>query len=185
MRRVFVDTNVLFPFSVMDLLLALTEDAIHEVVWTDDLLDEWARVIVRERRRTPETAASVVAAIRGFFADSRIERASYEHLIGDMPGHDPDDHLHMAAAVAAQVDALITNNVRDFPAAALAERGVRVVDPDTYLCELLDNEPDEVVATFLRLVAEKTRPPRILHEQLESLRSAGLRLFSDRLAELL
>jgi hypothetical protein len=29
--RVFVDTNVLFPFSVMDLMLALTEDAVHEV----------------------------------------------------------------------------------------------------------------------------------------------------------
>lgn len=29
MGRVFVDTNVLFPFSVVDLLLALSEDAIH------------------------------------------------------------------------------------------------------------------------------------------------------------
>ncbi len=38
--RVFVDTNVLFPFSVMDLMLALTEDGIHDVVWTDALLDE-------------------------------------------------------------------------------------------------------------------------------------------------
>jgi excisionase family DNA binding protein len=44
--RVFVDTNVLFPFSVMDLMLALTEDGIHDVMWTDVLLDEWERVIV-------------------------------------------------------------------------------------------------------------------------------------------
>ena len=29
MARIFVDTNVLFPFSVMDLLLALSEDGIH------------------------------------------------------------------------------------------------------------------------------------------------------------
>lgn len=29
MARVFVDTNVLFPFSLMDLMLALTEDAVH------------------------------------------------------------------------------------------------------------------------------------------------------------
>ncbi|MEV4618894.1 hypothetical protein AB0J74_09350 [Asanoa sp. NPDC049573] len=40
MARVFVDTNVLFPFSVMDLMLALTEDAVHELVWTDALLAE-------------------------------------------------------------------------------------------------------------------------------------------------
>jgi hypothetical protein len=28
---VFIDTNVLFPFSVMDLMLALTEGGIHDV----------------------------------------------------------------------------------------------------------------------------------------------------------
>jgi hypothetical protein len=28
--RVFLDTNVLFPFSLMDFMLALTEDEIHE-----------------------------------------------------------------------------------------------------------------------------------------------------------
>jgi excisionase family DNA binding protein len=44
--RVFADTNVLFPFSVMDLMLALTEDGIHDLMWTDALLDEWERVIV-------------------------------------------------------------------------------------------------------------------------------------------
>jgi hypothetical protein len=30
--RVFVDANVLFPFSVMDLMLALTDDGIHDVM---------------------------------------------------------------------------------------------------------------------------------------------------------
>ncbi|NUR63752.1 MAG: hypothetical protein HOV87_34595 [Catenulispora sp.] len=33
--RIFADTNVLFPFSVMDLLLALTENEVHELVWSD------------------------------------------------------------------------------------------------------------------------------------------------------
>ena len=35
MARVFAGTNVLFPFSTMDLLLALTEDMVHEVIWTE------------------------------------------------------------------------------------------------------------------------------------------------------
>jgi len=38
--KIFADTNVLFPFSVMDLLLALTEDGLHELLWTEALLDE-------------------------------------------------------------------------------------------------------------------------------------------------
>ncbi|MDI6097832.1 hypothetical protein QLQ12_04365 [Actinoplanes sp. NEAU-A12] len=35
--RIFVDINVLFPFSVMDLMLALTEDGVREVLWTQAL----------------------------------------------------------------------------------------------------------------------------------------------------
>jgi AcrR family transcriptional regulator len=71
--RVFIDTNVLFPFSVMDLMLALTEDGIHDVVWSDDLLDEWERVIVRERHRSADAAAAITATIRQFFADTLEE----------------------------------------------------------------------------------------------------------------
>jgi hypothetical protein len=45
-RTVFIDTSVLFPFSVMDAFLAVAEDAAHRVVWTDELLDAWETVIV-------------------------------------------------------------------------------------------------------------------------------------------
>lgn len=187
MQRVLVDTSVLFPFSVMDLFLALTEDAVHHVLWTDDLLDEWERVIVRERQRTSETetAASVTAAIREFFADGRVERAAYRHLIDRMPGDDPDDHPHMAAAVAAEADAIVTANLADFPAEPLAALGVRVVGPDDYLCELMVEHPREIVATLVRMAAEKTRPPRSPAELLTALRGAGLRSFPDQVAALL
>lgn len=74
MGRVFADSNVLFPFSVMDLLLALSEDGVHEVIWTDDLLDEWERVIAREEKRSPQSAAQIATAVREFFEDSEVER---------------------------------------------------------------------------------------------------------------
>lgn len=46
--RVFVDTNELFPFTVMDLILRLAEDRLLGFVWTDELLTEWERVIVED-----------------------------------------------------------------------------------------------------------------------------------------
>jgi excisionase family DNA binding protein len=87
--RVFIDTNVLFPFSVMDLMLALTEDGIHDVMWSDDLLDEWERVIVRERHRSPDAAAAITATIRQFFADTRIPAQSYQGLVAEADGPTP------------------------------------------------------------------------------------------------
>jgi predicted nucleic acid-binding protein len=114
--RVFVDTNVLFPFSIMDLMLALTEDAVHEVIWTETPLAEWERVIVREHQRSPESAASVTAAVREYFDDSRIPEDAYAHLGDHMPSDDPDDRHHIATAVAGRASTIITWNRNDFPA---------------------------------------------------------------------
>jgi predicted nucleic acid-binding protein len=183
--RVFADTNVLFPFSVMDVLLALSEDSIHDVVWTDALLDEWEEVIVRGHKRTPGTAASVTAVIRDFFADSKIEWAEYEHLIDEMPGADPDDHEHMAAAVVRQPCTILTHDTAGFPSKPLAERGVRVTDPDTYLCELADELAGEVADTIVRLAAEKRRPPKTPQDLLDDLASAGVPRFADRVRAVL
>lgn len=181
MARIFVDTNVLFPFSIMDLMLALTEDHVHEVVWTEALLAEWERVIVREHRRSPESASTITGAIREYFADSQVPEASYAHLVDAMPGDDPDDHQHMAAAIAAHAHALVTWNRADFPPTQLAEHGIEVTDPDAYLHRLLKRFPREVANTVTRLAAEKRRPPKSAHDLVADLRRAGLARFCDLL----
>ena len=55
LRRVFIDTSELFPFTIMDVLLTGAEDFLFTWVWTDEVLDEWTDVIVREGQRTPES----------------------------------------------------------------------------------------------------------------------------------
>ncbi|NYV73898.1 PIN domain-containing protein [Streptomyces sp. UH6] len=181
--RVFVDTNVLFPFSVMDLMLALTEDVVHELVWSERLLAEWERVIVREQRRSAASAAAVTGAIREFFADCEVGEREYAHLVDVLPGSDPDDRHHAAAAIAGGAGALITWNLDDFPAEELAGHGLRIVDPDNYLCALLEEWPREVRATVIRLAAEKRNPPVALHEVLARLAKAGVPHFVDRFGE--
>jgi len=183
--RVFVDTNVLFPFSVMDLMLALTEDAVHEVIWTDRLLAEWERVIVGAQRRSAESAAAITAAIRDYFGDSRIPESAYAHLVDGMPSADPDDRHHIAAAVAGKAKLVITWNRSDFPAQQLSALGLRVADPDEYLCELLRELPGEVAATVVRLAGEKRRPPLTAHDLVDNLAKAGVPIFAAQLRALL
>lgn len=179
MPRVFVDTNVLFPFSVMDLMLALSEDGVHDVMWTDRLLDEWERVIVRERQRSVDAAAAVVASVREFFRDTRIREESYRNLVSQVDGPDSDDCHHMAAAVAAQVRFVITWNSRDFESTFLDRHGVCVVDPDTYLCELFGQLPGEVLAAIRRLAAGKRRPPMTPADVTDALAKAGVPRFAS------
>ncbi len=183
MARIFVDTNVLFPFSVMDLMLALTEDGVHEVLWSDALLDEWERVIVRQQRRSAESAASITAVIREFFADSQVPASSFAHMVDDMPSQDPDDRHHIAAAVAGNAEMIVTWNRSDFPAAPLRALCLRVVDPDEYLQELFSEVPDEVVATVVRLAEEKRRPPLTPYDLVGMFAKVGVPIFADRVRE--
>jgi predicted nucleic acid-binding protein len=185
MDRVFVDTNVLFPFSVMDLMLALTEDGVHDVMWTQALLAEWERVIVRAQRRSAASAATITSAIREYFTDSEVPESAYVHLIEQMPGKDPDDRVHMAAAVAGRATAIVTWNLADFPPEALASHGVRVCTPDDYLCGLLDAWPGEILDIVVRMAGEKRRPPLTPADLTDSLSKAGVPAFAQRLQVML
>jgi excisionase family DNA binding protein len=179
--RVFIDTNVLFPFSVMDLMLALTEDGIHDVTWTDTLLDEWERVIVESQRRSPDAAAAITATIREFFADTRIPAESYRDLVPEVDGPDPDDNVHMAAAVAGQAETIVTWNEKDFACDFLKNHAVTVVNPDTYLCSLFEEFPQEVLGTITRIAAGKRRPPMTPSDIAEALDRAAVREFASRI----
>jgi excisionase family DNA binding protein len=179
--KVFVDTNVLFPFSLMDLMLALTEDGIHDVMWTDALLDEWERVIVEKQRRSPDAAAAITTTIREFFADTRIPPQNYQSIVAKVDGPDPDDNVHMAAAVAGQVQALVTWNEKDFNCDFMKNHAVMVVDPDTYLCTLFEEFPVEVVGTITRIAAGKRRPLLAPSDIVNALDRAGVSRFASRM----
>lgn len=49
LTRVFVDSNELFPFTVMDLILTLAEDQLFEFVWSEELLERVGTCDCRKR----------------------------------------------------------------------------------------------------------------------------------------
>jgi hypothetical protein len=142
-------------------------------VWTDELLDEWERVIVREGRRSPETARSVTEAVRRFFGSTRIGPDTHRSLVGSVPGPDPDDRAHTAACAFGGATVLLTRNVRDFPIDFLARHGVAVCSADTYLTGLLRRRPAAFVETVERMAAEKRRPPMSPCDLAHGLARAG------------
>ena len=160
-------------------MLALTEDGIDDVMWSDDLLDEWERVIVREHHRSPDAAAAITAAIRQFFADTCIPVESYRGLIAEVDGPDPDDNAHMAAALAGQVEVLVTWNGKDFDCGFTRKHAIRIMDPNEYLCALYEEFPDEVLATITRLAVSKRRPPMTPIDLVNALDRAGVNEFAS------
>lgn len=180
MERVFLDTNVLYPISIADLLLRLGDVALHVIVWSEDLLAEVERVLVDDKGLTPAQAAYFCDCIRDAFPDGEIKRKDYEHLIDTMTGKDTGDHAHAAAArVGATL--LLTFNVRDFPDHDTGS--ARVVDPDDYLVEVLRHETATVLG-ILEDMGTQRREPQPLATTLAALERAGLQEFTERVREL-
>lgn len=179
--RVLPDTNVCYPISLLDLVLRLDEAELHEIVWTEDLLDELARTWVAKGARSAEAAEKICGDIRAAFVGQDVPRDTYEHLIASMPGDDMDDHAHAAAAVVRAPCVILTRNLKDFPAEPLAGWGVTVREPDEYLIAMFDQYPDELVGIVGEMASDRRKPAMTALEIADALGRAGAPGFAARL----
>jgi len=112
----------------------------------------------------------------------------YEDLIDALSLPDPDDCHVLAAALRAGADLIVTFNLTDFPAAALAPHGLEARHPDDLLVDLLDTAPDAVWAAVNLQRAGLANPPLTAVELLAKFEAnrlaktvARLRPYADRL----
>jgi predicted nucleic acid-binding protein len=180
-ERVFIDTSELYPFTIMDVLLTLSENLLFTWVWTDELLEEWERVIVRSEQRTPESARSVTDAVRAWFERSRIDPADYRGDITEDLSPDPDDRVHIAACLGGRADVLLTRNTDDFQTERLTDAGVQVMTADEFLVGLLRRRPTAVHDAFVSTAAARRRLPITPCELADLIQRAGAPRFAERM----
>jgi PIN domain len=153
----------------MDLILTLAEDQLFEFVWSEELLDEWERVIVERGKRTEESARGVAETVRESFKDGRIDPKVYrDKEWPELP--DIDDRVHGAAATAG-ADVLLTRNLDDFPPHMLPK--LLITTSDEYLTSLFRHRQRDFVASLRKLAASKRRPPVTDCDYVLKLRNAG------------
>ena len=166
--------------SIMDVILTLDRVEAHRFVWSETLLAEWRRVVLRSRPDSAARVESLSAAIRTAFAATRVPEEDFMPLVPSLAGPDPDDILHMAAAITGRATVLATNNLRDFPVSTLAPHGVTVMDADLYLCRLAAEVPNLVAAALEAISARKKTPPMPVPAIVKALEGAGVPEFADR-----
>lgn len=153
---VVLDACVLIPAPLRDTLLRAAEAGLYRVQWSDDILEEVRRNLVSELGRTEEQSQRLVEAIRGAFPEAL--GTGYAPLTAAMTNHPKDRHV-LAAAVVAGAQVIVTNNLKDFPTAALAPLSIEAQAPDDFLISLFDLDPDQMVQIVTRQAQDLRAPP--------------------------
>lgn len=182
--KVVLDANVLYPFSLRDTLLRLAERELYVLAWSERILDEVGRNLIEDGRTDAATAARLQAAMRSAFPEALIDADAIAAAEPAMT-NDPGDRHVLATAVVAGAEGIVTFNARHFPAAALAPFGKQQIDPDDFLCTLLDIDGPAVAEVIVEQAADLRRPPLTPAQLLDLLQLGRVGRFAGRMREVL
>ena len=172
--RAVLDTCALHPAHLRDTLLRLAERHLYVALWSGDILEELRGSLARAGV-TSDSVERLLAAMQKAFPDSEVH--GYRGLIDAMEC-DPKDRHVLAAAVRADAAALVTFNTSDFPAESTEQFAIEVVEPDEFLLDLLDLDPETVIAELESQAAANRVDPKTLPELLRVLALAGVPRFA-------
>jgi len=138
-----VDANVLFPHHPRNVLVTLASEGIFEMRWTGAIEKEWTEALLREQPHLRREAV-LVTAQKMKQALPKADVTGYEALEAGFPKTDAKDRHIAAAAARCAPSTLVTWNKGDFDQEELIRHGVRLTDPDSFLCRLFDDDPELV-----------------------------------------
>ncbi len=180
------DACVIYSITLADLLTSLGVAGLFYPRWTNAIHDEWIRNVLENRTAdstlTPEKLGARREAMIGAIEDSLVE--DFEELVPTLTLPDADDRHVLAAAIKADAALIITFNLRDFPATALAPYGVQAIHPDEFVTALLQEAEAEVITVLQEMRARRRRPPINETDFLSLLERQGLRNFVAALRQL-
>lgn len=183
---VVYDACVLHDPMVRDLLIrcATKRQLNLRACWSDEILDEMVRSILRRR---PDLDEQRLQRTRSLMNESVTDClvTDYTQLIDAVLLPDPEDRHVVACAIKAQAQAIVTENLSDFPAEALAPFDVEAVHPDEFMLGLLDLNAAVVATIFQEQVNDLRKPPTTMADSIGILRRRGLPRTADALAAVL
>lgn len=138
--RAVLDTCVIFPPVLRDILLGCAARGLYHPLWSDRILEEWARAA--RRKGFGDDARTFIPAMEAQFPHAKVPpRPGLEARL-HLP--DPADIHVLATAITGSADVIVTLNAADFPRHVLRAEGVEREGPDGFLWAMWSRSPDIV-----------------------------------------
>lgn len=174
----FIDACTLVSVWRRNLLLTLAEAEFFRVRWSEKVLEETERAITRlmvERgiADSKARARQSVDAMRTSFPEALVDDFDlFESTTYGLP--DKNDEHVLAAAIKTQAQALVTENLSDFPASVLAPLAIEARSADDFIADTIALEEGRAVAAINRMRLRLKRPELTPEDMLRSLEAHGL-----------
>ncbi|MEK6606987.1 MAG: PIN domain-containing protein [Myxococcota bacterium] len=180
---VLYDACVLHPAPLRDLLIRIANTGVVRARWSERILDECFRSILAQRPDLkPEALARTRELMNDAVPDGLVE--GFENLIDGLSLPDPDDRHVLAAAIRTGAQVIVTANLQDFPADALAPYHLEAKHPDDFVLETIDLAPALVAQVLTEQAAALKNPPRTVADMLRTLHDLRLVQSVARLREI-
>ena len=178
-----LDACVLAPMPLADTLLRLAEQGLFHPFWSERILDE-VRHTLEGFHYPPHNIQRRIHVMEEHFPEAMVRKVPGLTFSAGLP--DPDDEHVLETAVRSDAQAIVTSNIKHFPADLCSEYDIDVMSPDDFLvsqfdlnpgfiCEILDRQARDLrssAVTLLRLLdgLRRDAPSFADHVEVELLR---------------
>ncbi|GAA2500782.1 PIN domain-containing protein [Actinocorallia cavernae] len=169
---VIYDACVLYPNTLRDLLIRVSQRGFVRARWTELILDEVDRSIERGYNIAPEALARRRSLMNQAVPDCLV--TGFEPLIEGLKLPDTDDRHVLAAAIRAGAQVIVTNNRKDFPPDYLADWDIERKSADEFMMDLIGLDDRVVYACVQEIATSWRRPPQTFDDVLGQLEKSGL-----------
>ena len=169
----FYDANVLYPSDLRNFLMHLALTDLFRARWSADVHEEWIESLLRKRPDLSREKLDRTRALMDEHAPDALV-TGYHDLIPGLHLPDPHDRHVLAAAICGRADVIVTMNLKDFPAVALAPYGIEAQHPDEFILHLLSLAPGRVAAAAQDHRNSLKNPPKTIDEYLAALEAQVL-----------
>lgn len=173
-----LDACVLAPALTRNLLLSLAEADFYRARWSRQILDETETAIERilaDKGAPDATMRALTArlAMERAFDDAVVE--GYEGVEGAVPTLPDTGDMHVvAAAIKSGASVIVTNNLKDFPAEALAPLHIDARSADTFIADTIDLDTGRSIPAIRRMRERLRRPEKSAELLLLDMERFGL-----------
>lgn len=156
---VVLDANVLYGVLTTDILLTTAGRRLYRAHWTDEIIDEAKRNVLRKRPDLDSLAVGRrFAAMNNAMPEARLDAPPAE-LVDIMTNDVADRHV-LATAVIVKAELIVTENTKHFPRSACAPYGIETRTLDAFLTDLVSLNPAEVWESINEMALRRKNPPQ-------------------------